>query len=38
MRTKLLLILVVSSLLLAACGQKGELVRPKPQPESSAQP
>ncbi|HQW82085.1 MAG: lipoprotein [Rhodanobacteraceae bacterium] len=36
MRSKCLIALVSMCLLLAACGQKGDLVRPEPKPEAPA--
>lgn len=36
MRAKPVLAAIALCLLLAACGQKGELVRPEPKPEAQA--
>ncbi|MBL0030252.1 MAG: lipoprotein [Rhodanobacteraceae bacterium] len=36
MRTRDLFALIVLCLTLAACGQKGDLVRPEPEPKAAA--
>ena len=36
MRARSALVLVLLGLLLAACGQKGDLVRPQPKPEAAS--
>jgi predicted small lipoprotein YifL len=36
MRARSALALVLLGLLLAACGQKGDLVRPQPKPEAAS--
>ena len=38
MRTKSGVALMLLCLMLAACGQKGDLVRPEPKPEAQAAP